>query len=79
MGIYLGSLPVHKKNVAFIRMMDINAGIVNPQFHVMFENDFRTIQGGNPTPMWKGKAGLLTEREVKLSQRKRDRVPVIIP
>ena len=77
MGIYLGQSPVHNKNVALV--MDVDTGLVSPQFHVMFDNEFRTVRGEITTPTWKIKAGLLSEREVEISQRKRDKIPIIIP
>ena len=77
MGIYLGPSPVHNKNVALV--MDMDTGLVSPQFHVMFDNEFRTVENDKTVPMWKVRTGLLTEREIEISQRKRDAIPIIVP
>ena len=76
-GMYLGQSPVHNKNVALI--MDLDTGLVSPQFHVMFDNDFRTVREYKEIPIWKVKTGLTSERELEISQRKRDKIPIIVP
>ena len=77
MGIYLGPSPVHNKNVALI--MDTDSGLVSPQFHVLFDNEFRTVSNDESIPLWKVKAGLLTQREIEISQQKMDAIPIILP
>ena len=39
-GIYLGQSPIHNRNVALV----LNTGYVSPQFHVKFDETFRTFQ-----------------------------------
>ena len=77
MRMYLGQLPVHNKNVALV--MDLDTGLVSPQFHVMFDNDFRSVNGYKEIPLWKVKTGLASERELEISQRKKDKIPIIVP
>ena len=40
-GIYLGQSPIHNRNVAFV--LNIHTGYVSPQFHVKFDETFRTV------------------------------------
>ena len=40
-GIYLGQSPIHNRNVALV--LNIHAGYVSPQFHVNFDETFRTV------------------------------------
>ena len=78
MGLYLGPSPAHNKNVALV--MDIDTGLVSPQFHVMFDNDFQTIDDKDKiTPLWKVKTGLVSERELEQTKRENDKMPVVIP
>ena len=77
MGIYLGPSSVHNKNVAVI--MDMDTGLVSPQFHVLFDNEFRTVNNDQSIPMWKVKAGLLTQREIEITRRKKDTIPIVLP
>jgi hypothetical protein len=41
-GIYVGRSPAHASNVALI--LNPRTGRVSPQFHVVFDDDFTTIQ-----------------------------------
>ena len=40
-GIYLGQSPIHKRNMALV--LNIHTGYVSPQFHVKFDETFRTV------------------------------------
>ena len=40
-GIYLGRSPSHASNIALV--LNPKAGLVSPQFHVVFDDDFTTI------------------------------------
>mmetsp|Transcript_5612 Transcript_5612/g.10246 ORF Transcript_5612/g.10246 Transcript_5612/m.10246 type:complete len:106 (+) Transcript_5612:126-443(+) len=39
--IYLGRLPSHAGNVALV--INLKTGLVSPQFHVVFNNDFTMV------------------------------------
>ena len=39
--IYLGQSPIHNRNVALV--LNIHTGYVSPQFHVKFDETFRTV------------------------------------
>jgi hypothetical protein len=43
LGIYLGKSPRHSRSVALV--LDPNTGLVNPQFHVRFDDVFETGKG----------------------------------
>ena len=40
LGIYLGRYPAHAGNVALV--LNPKAGLVSPQYHVVFDDDFTT-------------------------------------
>ncbi len=40
-GVYLGHSPDHASNVALV--LNINTGCVSPQYHVVFDDDFSTV------------------------------------
>jgi hypothetical protein len=53
MGIYVGCSPSHTSNVALI--LNPRTGHVSPQFHVVFNDDFTTVQylcTGMVPPHW---------------------------
>ena len=53
MGIYVGRLPAHASNVGLI--LNPRTGHVSPQFHVMYDNNFTTVQylqTGKVSPHW---------------------------
>jgi len=77
MGMYLGPSPAHNKNVALV--LDLDTGLVSPQFHVMFDNEFQTIPDNKEIPLCKVKTGLIDERELERTKRQNDKMPVIIP
>ncbi|KAL7465002.1 hypothetical protein ACHAXS_005332 [Conticribra weissflogii] len=41
LGIYVGQSPNHARNVALV--LNPKTGLVSPQFHVVFDNDFTTV------------------------------------
>ena len=52
-GIYLGRSPSHARNVALI--LNIQTGLVSPQYHVVFDDSFSTVQyldSSTPPPNW---------------------------
>ena len=53
MGIYLGRYPAHAGNVAVV--LNPNTGLVSPQYHVVFDDDFTTaphLRKGTVPPNW---------------------------
>ena len=76
-GVYLGPSPMHNRNVALV--LDLDTGLVSPQFHVLYDTEFRTVADDTTIPAWKVKAGFLSERELEISKRNKDKTPVIIP
>ena len=53
MGIYLGRYPSHAGNVALV--LNPNTGLVSPQYHVVFDDDFTTalhLGKGMVPPNW---------------------------
>jgi hypothetical protein len=61
-GIYLGQSPLHGKNVALV--LDRTTGLVSPQFHVLFDDQFDTTkQEPALTSAWQDKAGFLLKPE----------------
>ena len=41
-GIYLGMPPIHARSVALV--LNVQTGLVSPQFHVKFDDMFETVQ-----------------------------------
>ena len=53
LGIYLGRSPSHASNVALV--LNPRTGLVSPQFHVVFDDDFTTVphlRKGTMPPNW---------------------------
>ena len=53
LGIYLGRSPAHASSVALV--LNPNTGLVSPQFHVVFDDDFSTVphlRKGTVPPNW---------------------------
>jgi hypothetical protein len=48
LGFYLGTSPIHSRSVVLV--LNLETGLVLPQFHVAFDDLFETVQGkaGNP-------------------------------
>ena len=56
-GIYLGQSPIHNRNVALV--LNIHTGYVSPQFHVKFDESFRTIQQDKWNATWLSSTGFI--------------------
>ena len=53
MGIYIGRSPAHAGNVALL--LNPKTGLVSPQYYVVFDDDFTTVQRlrkGTVPPNW---------------------------
>ena len=48
-GIYLGMLPNHASNVALI--YNVSTGYVSPQYHVVYDNDFTSVERKSDSEM----------------------------
>lgn len=61
-GIYIGRSPQHARNVALV--LNIETGLVSPQFHVKFDPSFHTVkQSPEMQSLWQIKAGFVAQRE----------------
>jgi len=49
-GIYLGHSPLHARNIALI--LNLETGMVSPQFHVRYDKTFETIKQNAPHHRW---------------------------
>ena len=65
-GIYLGRSPLHTRNVELV--MDLQTGLVSPQFHIRFDSSFHTTKDIKVKSMWQNKAGF--ERPSKEEEEK---------
>ena len=54
-GIYLGQSPIHNRNVALV--LNIHTGYVSPQFHVTFDESFRTVLQDKWDATWLSSTG----------------------
>ena len=54
-GIYLGRSPIHNRNVSLV--LDINTGLVSPQFHVTHDINFDIVKQQTFKSHWQLKAG----------------------
>ena len=61
---------MHGKNVALI--LDRTTGLVSPQFHVLFDNDFQIVRDEQYESLWQLKAGFVTQREIEAANKKKD-------
>lgn len=61
LGINLGPSPRHARNVSLV--LSLTTGLVSPQYHLIHDEFFETIDRKLPTPpaMWRTKAGLTRE------------------
>ena len=62
LGLYLGPSPVHARNISLV--LDLQTGHVSPQFHVVHDSTFLTVQNDTTKYQWSLKAGF----EQKASQ-----------
>ena len=54
-GIYLGQSRIHNRNVALV--LNIHTGYVSPQFHVKFDESFRTVLQDKWDATWLSSTG----------------------
>ena len=67
-GIYIGRSPQHARSVALV--LNLETGLVSPQFHVKFDSSFHTIkQSPEIKSLWQVKAGFVAQREPTVAQR----------
>ena len=61
LGVNLGPSPRHARNVSLV--LSLTTGLVSPQYHLVHDEFFETIDRKIPTPpaMWRTKAGLTRE------------------
>ena len=55
--IYLGKSPIHNRNVALV--LNIHTGYLSPQFHVKFNESFRTVQQDKWNATWLSSTGFM--------------------
>jgi len=60
-GVYLGKSPHHNKNVALV--LNRETGLVSPQYHVMYDEEFHTVINNEYDSNWKVKAGFVARKE----------------
>jgi hypothetical protein len=64
-GIYLGRSPSHFRSVALI--LDINTGLVSPQFHIKLDPLFQTVKGPSKqeshNSLWQIKSGFFLQKD----------------
>ena len=65
-GIYIGRSPQHAQNVSLV--LDRNSGLVSPQFHVVHDNDFDTVNQEKYDSKWQLRAGFITMRDKKRTE-----------
>ena len=56
-GVYLGKSPNHARNIALV--MNLKNGLVSPQFHVQFDNNFDTVKDDRYESTWQIRAGFV--------------------
>ena len=76
-GIYIGQSPSHNKRVALV--LDRKTGLVSPQYHVQFDDDFSSVRQDTFDSDWMIKAGFVTKDEDERENRPKDRTPLEIP
>ena len=59
-GIYLGLSPHHNRNVGMI--LSRSTGLVSPQFHIKYDNNFDTVNEITTVEDWKFKAGFVRQK-----------------
>ena len=65
--VYLGISPHHNRNVALV--LNRETGLVSPQYHVSYDDEFRTVINNEYDSLWKIKAGFVAHN--KLPQREK--------
>ena len=61
-GLYLGQSPIHARSVALV--LNLQTGMVSPQYHVQFDASFRTMRthlsSDMPQSLWQEKTGFIS-------------------
>jgi hypothetical protein len=72
-GVYLGRSPSHFRSVALI--LDIETGLVSPQFHIKLDPLFQTVRGDTQQEshksLWQIKSGSVLQKEASTINKKR--------
>ena len=75
-GIYIGHSPLHARNIALI--LNLETGMVSPQFHVSYDKTFETIKQNVPHHRWLAMAGFQavksSSQDASISNDKRRRM-----
>ena len=69
-GIYLGHSPCHAGSVALV--LNLKTGLVSPQFHVVYDDDFATVpylSSTDPPSFWTRLVATSTEQSIEGEQR----------
>ena len=64
----MGKSPHHARNVALV--LNLETGLVSPQFHLKFDTRFHTVKQENFDSKWQTKAGFILQREPSRPQEK---------
>ena len=75
--IYTGQSLNHNKRVALV--LDRKTGLVSPQYHVKFDDEFTSIMQDSFDSDWLIKAGFVTRDEDERNKRPNDKAPLRIP
>ena len=67
-GICLGPSPIHSRNVVLV--LDLETGLVSPQFHHKHNPSFHTTKEIRTPSDWQLKVGFLIQRESDVTKRK---------
>ena len=76
-GIYIGQSPNHNKRIALV--LDRQTGLVSPQYHVKFDDDFTTVEQDSFDSDWLIKAGFVARDDDDRQKRPIDKTPLQIP
>ena len=68
LGFYLGPSPHHARNVSLV--LNLQTGLVSPQFHVAHDSTFQTVRDVNTQYPWAVKAGLIKSTLSQLSHKR---------
>ena len=60
MGLYLGTLPIHSKNVVLV--LSLKTGLARPQFYVKFDTQSQTMEQEELSTQWQLKSGIIILR-----------------
>jgi hypothetical protein len=77
-GLYLGPSPQHSRSVHLV--LNLETGLVSPQFHVAFDDHFETTRRGAssllPASRWQEKAHFVASKEKEQKEGSKDREPL---